>query len=304
MTYPYALALHGGAGALSPDKYSQDQIYDAKALMSKLLREGNEALKEGAEAGDVVKSTVQGLENDELFNAGRGAVFNREGEIEMDSSYMESGEKVIGAGLSGLTTIKNPILGAYALAKSMGHTLISGRGAEDFCLSLGLETESEDYFKTNHRWAQHLEYLKTKKISLDHGNTVGAVALDKSGRLAAGTSTGGMNGKARGRVSDSAIIGAGTWADINSLAVSATGTGDHFVRLALCRYVHDLMVLKSQDMDTSLKEALDLLSTQGGEGGFVAVNLKGEVSMPYNTGGMFRGAISSKQELCVAIWDS
>lgn len=314
MTNPIALALHGGAGALSPDKYTPEQIHKAKALMRRLLLEGNNALEAGAGAGEVVISTVMGLENDSLFNAGRGAVFNREGEIELDSSYMEcqavtehTFEKEIvnfGAGLSCLTTIKNPILGAYELAKAHGHALLAGKGAEEFCLSLGLKAESREYFKTEHRWLQHLEYLKTKKLSLDHGNTVGAVALDQQGKLAAGTSTGGMNGKARGRISDSAIIGAGTWADVSSLAVSGTGTGDHFVRLALCRYIHDLMTLKSQEMDISLVNALNLLKSHGGEGGFVAVNGRGQVSMPYNTGGMFRGSISSDKELYVAIWDT
>ncbi|MCF8059245.1 MAG: isoaspartyl peptidase/L-asparaginase [Bacteriovoracaceae bacterium] len=302
----FSLAIHGGAGALAPEKYTAQQISDAKEFLFTLLSQGSQKLIVGHSATEVAIDIVTKFENHELFNAGRGSVFNEEGFIEMDASFMSSSSQNsidISAGLSGLQTIKNPILAAYSLAKEQGHALLSGKGAEKFCHEHKLETEIESYFKTEHRWQQHLTFLKDKQITLDHGNTVGVAVLDTHGEMVAATSTGGMNGKAVGRVSDSAIIGAGTWANSQTLAISGTGTGDHFIRLSLCRYIHDLMELKNVAFTEALVIGLDLLKEHGGNGGFAAVSSLGVASIPYNSGGMFRGLVSSEQPLCIGIWE-
>lgn len=303
-----SLAIHGGAGLISREQFSEDELKEYRKSLSEILHSGREMWDRGADALDIVQHCVCLFEDNSLFNAGKGAVFNAEGFIEMDASIMglksSSSHLYWGAGVSGLRHVRNPILLANELRKMNLHSLISGEGAIKLAKDHGAIFESEDYFMTTKRKNQYQSFLKNKKMSLDHGmdqsnqegETVGAVCLDKTGHLAAATSTGGMTGKMVGRVSDSAIIGHGTWAHPQTLAISATGTGDHFVQVGFCHRVHMKMELEKISIDQAIDEALNELHASGGNGGAVAVDSSGNVSMRFNSGGMFRASFDINQD--------
>lgn len=303
----YALVLHGGAGAITPDKLTPELEMNIQTVLLEALSTGEAILKNGGTSLDAVSATIMVLENSPHFNAGRGAVFTAEGKNELDSSIMDG--KTLNAGaVSGVTNIKNPITAARAVMDKSPHVMLQGPGAVVFAKSNGIEMAPDEYFHTEKRWKAHknglekiAENLPTPK-DYKYG-TVGAAALDKHGNLAAGTSTGGMTNKSHGRVGDSPIIGAGTYANNNSCALSATGHGEFFIRNTVASRVCLLVEIG----DLTLQEAADKVIMQqlvdmGGDGGIVAVDKEGNMALTFNSDGMYRGSVSSAKEATVAIY--
>lgn len=257
------------------------------------LQAGYSVLQSGGSAVDAVQAAVVSLEDFPLFNAGRGSVFNNVGRHEMDASIMDGSNLMAGA-VSGISHIKNPVLLARTIMDKSEHVLLCGQGAEQFAKQQGLQFEDDTYFYVHHRYEQWQQALKEDSISLDHNDkkfgTVGAVALDANGNLAAATSTGGMTNKKFGRMGDSPIIGAGTYANNNTCAISCTGHGELFIRAVVAYDISCLMEYKG----LSLREACDvvvhdkLVKIQG-EGGLVALDKHGNIELPFNSEGMYRG---------------
>jgi beta-aspartyl-peptidase (threonine type) len=245
------------------------------------------------------------MEDCPLFNAGKGAVFNAEGKNEMDAAIMDGKTGLAGA-VAGVTTIRNPITAARAVMAKSEHVMLAGKGAETFATEQGLAIVSPEYFFTQSRWDAYLK-AKANADSIDaldkkHG-TVGCVALDKYGNLAAATSTGGMMLKKYGRIGDSPIIGAGTYADNNTCAVSTTGHGEFFIRNVVAYDISALMKYKGLSLIQAANEVIMIkLKNQGGDGGIIAVDKNGNIAMPFNTSGMFRGFIKSGGEMKVAMF--
>ncbi len=230
----YALVIHGGAGAITPDKLTTEQENGIKDTLHKALDAGKQILSGGGTSLDAVTASIMVLENSHYFNAGRGAVFTAEGKNELDSSIMD-GHTLNAGAISGVTNIKNPITAARLVMEKSPHVMLQGQGAVAFAKKNGIETAPDTYFHTEKRWQSHKRGLEKKSaglpVSKDYKyGTVGAAAIDRHGNLAAGTSTGGMTNKSHGRVGDSPIIGAGTYANNNSCALSATGHGEYFIR--------------------------------------------------------------------------
>ncbi len=322
----YALVIHGGAGTITPDKLTPELEAKFREDLLVALTAGENILKAGGAALDAVTASIQVLEDSPLFNAGRGAVFTAEGKNELDSSIMD-GRTLDAGAVSGVKNIKNPILLARAVMEQSPHVMMQGHGAEAFAATAGIETADDAYFFTDYRWQQY-EDARAKGLDpkLDHDGkapgdandkastgsppdgdykfgTVGAVALDKHGNLAAGTSTGGMTLKMHGRVGDSPIIGAGTYANNASCAVSATGHGEFFIRATVARNICALM----EYGDLSLQQAADRivmkdLVDMGGDGGVIAVDKDGNIATPFNTAGMYRGVVSSLRGAYVAVY--
>jgi beta-aspartyl-peptidase (threonine type) len=254
------------------------------------------------------------MEDSPLFNAGKGAVFTHDGRNELDSSIMNGATRAAGA-VAGVTIIKNPISAARAVMEKSRHVMMAGRGAELFATSVGLEVVDPSYFWTERRWKQLQEMLlQEQKASAPRSSsfaenpenrfgTVGAVALDAAGNLAAGTSTGGMTNKRFGRIGDSPIIGAGTWADNNSCAVSGTGDGEYFIRLSVARDIAALVEYRGMTVAAASDEVIQRkLTTLGGEGGVIVLDRRGNVAMPFNSEGMYRGVIRSGAEPEILIY--
>lgn len=285
----YALVIHGGAGWITPDRFAGESETMYRASLQGALTLGKEMLAAGENSVDVVKAVISLLENDSLFNAGRGAVLNALGQVECDASIMDGATLQAGA-VSGVKRIKNPIQLAGEVMEGSPHVLLSGQGAEAFASQRQIELIENTSLITSKRWKQYTdEFTKQNKEDKKHG-TVGAVALDQEGNLAAGTSTGGMFGKAFGRVGDSPIIGAGTYADNNTCAVSCTGHGEYFIRYAVA---YDLAAMMAYGGHSVASAAADIihrkLKNAGGSGGLIALTAKGEITMQFNTPGMFRG---------------
>lgn len=297
----YAIAIHGGAGALQRAEMTaeKEQIYRA-ALDSALLI-GETILKNGGTALDAVEKTIVYLEDCPLFNAGRGAVFTHEGKNELDASIMDGTSQKAGA-VGGVGTVRNPIQLARAVMEKSPHVLLTGRGAEQFALEQGFEKVDPKWFFTQERWNTLQEMLAEEKAkgqtgSIEHQpnpdkkfGTVGCVALDQFGNLAAGTSTGGMTNKRWNRLGDSPVIGAGTYASNDACAVSCTGHGEYFIRYAVAHDVWARMIYGG----ATLAEATDAiihkkLLERGGEGGLIAVDKDGNIATPFNSEGMYRG---------------
>jgi L-asparaginase / beta-aspartyl-peptidase len=303
----WALALHGGAGTIStdmPDSLKQ-HYYDG---LHQALRVGEIILREGGSALDAVEMVVRNLEDNPLFNAGRGSVFTSAGKHELDAAIMDGSTLAAGA-LTGLTTIKNPVSLARIVMEESPHIFFSGSGAEEFANQTGVERVDNDYFHTDSRYIQwrrtqsdnafqyHEEWFEGDKFG-----TVGAVALDSDGKLAAATSTGGMTNKKFGRVGDVPIIGSGTFAN-HLVAISATGWGEQIMRNVSANTIANYMEFRN----TSLDEAINYVLTERlnpGDAGFVAVDHNGIVSMQMNTLGMYRGSINSRGERSVMIWEN
>ena len=270
-----------------------------------MLRRGDSILYAGGTSLDAVEVCIRMMEDCPLFNAGKGAVFNAEGKNEMDASVMDGKTGLAGA-VAGVTTIKNPISAARAVMEKSQHVMLSGKGAEIFAASQGLEIVAQDYFFTRERWNDYLK-ARQKADSLElidkkHG-TVGCVAIDKYGNLAAGTSTGGMTMKKYGRIGDSPIIGAGTYADNNTCAVSATGHGEYFIRNVVAYDISALMKYRELSLKDATSEVImKKLKSQGGNGGVIAVDKNGNIAMTFNTAGMFRGYVKAGGEMKVALF--
>ncbi|MCB0662539.1 MAG: isoaspartyl peptidase/L-asparaginase [Saprospiraceae bacterium] len=293
----YAIAIHGGAGIITRDRMTPEKETAYRSALDTALTIGENLLKEGAPALDAIEATIVYLENNPLFNAGKGAVFTHDGTNEMDASIMNGKTQEAGA-VGGVTIIKNPIKAARAVMESSNHVMLVGKGAEAFAQSQNLETVDPSYFKNEFRWdalqkalekEQQTGYHEVLKEEYKFG-TVGCVALDKDGNLAAGTSTGGMTNKKWNRIGDSPIIGAGTYADNATCAVSATGHGEFFIRYVVAREIGARMEYLGESLEDAANAiVMKKLVEKGGEGGIIAVDKNGNIAMPHNSPGMYRG---------------
>ncbi len=306
-TGPITLVIHGGAGTIKRENMTPEKEKAYQAALTLALDSGYAVLERGGKSVDAVIAAIKIMEDSPLFNAGRGAVFTYEGKNEMDASIMDGSNLMAGA-VAGLTTVKNPITAAHAVMTKSEHVMMVGNGAEKFAEENGLEIVNTSYFFDSVRYKQLLKvkeqekndrlaalydpYVKDKKFG-----TVGAVALDGYGNIAAGTSTGGMTNKRYGRVGDAPIIGAGTYADNATCAVSATGWGEYFIRLGVARDIAALMgyggLNVAQAADSVVMKKLPRL---GGDGGIIALDRKGNFTMTFCTEGMYRGYIKKKGE--------
>ena len=304
-TGTYTLVIHGGAGNITPSNLKPEIAAQYQAELTRVLRHGDSLLKAGGTSLDAVESCVRMMEDCPLFNAGKGAVFNAEGKNEMDAAIMDGKTGLAGA-VAGVTTIRNPISAARAVMEKSEHVMLAGKGAETFAAEHGLVIVSPDYFFTQNRWDA---YLKAKAnadsisaLDKKHG-TVGCVAIDKYGNLAAATSTGGMTLKKYGRIGDTPIIGAGTYADNNTCAVSATGHGEFFIRNVVAYDISAFMKYKGLSLAEAADEVIMIkLKNMGGTGGIIAVDKNGNIAMPFNTAGMFRGYVKADGEMKVAMF--
>ena len=280
----WAIVIHGGAGGMTKENLTPDLDKEYRASLQVALTAGKKILSEGGSALDAVEQTIRTMEDNPLFNAGKGAVFTHEGKNELDAAIMDGTNLGAGA-VAGVTDIKNPISAARKVMINSPHVMLSGAGASQFAKEQGLEIVAPSYFYTNKRFNELQELLKKEKFG-----TVGCCALDKNGNLAAGTSTGGMANKRYNRIGDSPIIGAGTYANNSTCAVSGTGHGEYFIRWTVAHDISALMEYKG----LNLKEASELvvndkLVKAGGSGGVICVDKSGNISMPFNSSGMFRG---------------
>ena len=304
----FVLVIHGGAGTISRQYISAEKEKAYTESLQKALQAGYAILEKGGSALDAVEAAVRLMEDDSLFNAGKGAVFTNDGRVELDAAIMD-GSNLKAGSVAGVTIIKNPITAARAVMEKTEHVMLIGKGAEQFASGQALDIVDPSYFYTDGRWKslQKAKQQDSIKISAEKKTTimqrdnhdekygtVGAVALDKKGNLAAATSTGGMSNKKFGRVGDVPIIGAGTYANNASCAVSCTGWGEFFIRLVVAKSVSDLMEYKNYPLQKAADEMIMKKVPQlGGDGGLIAVDRNGNITMPFNTSGMFRGYIKS-----------
>ncbi len=325
--YKGVLVIHGGAGNIQKKYLTPEREAAYKAKLTEALQAGYDTLQNGGTSTDAVKVAINIMENSPLFNAGKGAVYTNALTNEMDASIMEGKDKNAGA-VAGVKTIKNPINGAFEVMVNSPHVMLSGEGADVFAKEQGLEIVSPSYFADSTRLKQVKKIMDKEKIELDHDSedrgeiendddpgktemgianrkygTVGAAALDKDGNIAAGTSTGGMTNKRWGRIGDSPVIGAGTYADNKTCAVSCTGHGEYFIRHVAAYSVSALMEYKELSLDKAANEVIfEKLYKNGGSGGLIAIDQKGNISMPFNSAGMFRGFVDEKGKITVFIY--
>ena len=289
------LAIHGGVGVILKSEMSDELEAAYEQSLMNALAIGNDMLQSGSTALDVVEAVIIQLENDPKFNAGKGAVFTDSGENELDASIMDGRDRNTGA-VAGVKTIKNPIRLARAVMEKSRHVMFQGDGAETFAKENGIESVDPSYFYTERRW-KALQKVKTKKEGSlkkpeNKFGTVGAVVRDGCGDLAAGTSTGGMTAKKWGRVGDSPIIGAGTYADNRYCAVSATGTGEYFIRATIARDICARQEYRGETLQESGDALIhETLTDMGGDGGIVMIDDEGNYAFSFNTPGMYRGAV-------------
>lgn len=302
-----ALAIHGGAGTILRSQMTPALETEYRIGLENALKIGWSILEEGGSSMNAVEATVCSLEDFPLFNAGRGAVFTHDGNVELDAAIMD-GQKLKAGAVTFVKNIKNPVKLARLVMERTEHILLAGEGANQFAEQMGVKSEPDEYFFTEHRWLQLQHAIADGRIHLDHSQatrkpigTVGAVACDKKGYLAAATSTGGMTNKKFGRVGDTAIIGAGTYADQNC-AVSCTGHGEYFMLAATAFDVAARMKYKNLSLDIAAKEAIEHLTAINGEGGLIAVDSSGNVTSPFNSEGMYRGSIHSDSEINIKIY--
>ena len=299
----YALVLHGGAGVISRDRMSKEAEAKYRAKLNEALMLGDSLLKAGATCTDVVVEVIKVMEDSPLFNAGKGAVFTNKGTNELDASIME-GRTLNAGAVAAVTHIKNPIVAAREVMDHSEHVLLSGKGAGEFARKQGLKMVPRRYFYTKSRYEslKQLKKQERRREQKDNIGTVGCAVLDKYGNLAAGTSTGGMTNKKFGRIGDSPIIGAGTYADNKTCAISCTGYGEYYIRLSFARDVSALMEYKGLSVDGACREEIRKLTALGGDGGVIAIDKKGNIATEFNTSGMFRGYIKSSGEKEIAIF--
>lgn len=298
----YVLVIHGGAGYLSPENTSENELTIVKNGLQRALNAGEVVLRAGGSALDAVEASIRLLEDHPAFNAGRGAVINADGNIELDASIMDGSNTMAGA-IAGVHTIKNPITAARKVMEASPHVLLIGEGAEKFAEEQGIEIVDPSYFFTEGSWNEYLRIKETQEKDGRKG-TVGAVALDKRGNLAAGTSTGGMVMKQYGRVGDVPVIGAGTYANNETCAVSATGHGEYFIRNVVSYDISALMLYKNMSLaDAAHSVVMEKLAKQKGNGGIIAVDKDGNITMQCNTSSMYRGYVKSTGETNVLIFN-
>lgn len=304
---PIAIVIHGGAGSILPGQLSPEEEQVRKDILTTALDAGYGILQDGGGAVDAVEAAIALLEDSEFFNAGKGAVLTEQGRAELDASIMR-GEDLNAGAVASVTTIKNPIKGARAVMEYSKHVLLAREGAEAFADELELERVQNSYFITTkqiNRLEKFHEKLREKQDTAQRGmvgtefdkfGTVGAVALDMNGDLAAGTSTGGMMNKMYGRVGDSPLIGAGTYANNQTCGVSCTGWGEYFIRLAVAHDISALMSYKNLSLKDAAKESLQKVKDLGGSGGVIAIDRHANIVMDFNTNGMYRAYRNSAGE--------
>lgn len=305
----FAIAIHGGAGTIDKSEMTPEKELAYKSALKDALEKGYAALSEGKSAMDAVELAVNSLENNVLFNAGRGAVFCADGGFELDASIMDGKDLTAGA-VAGVKNIANPISLARKVMEKTSHVLLAGKGALDFAKSIGIEQKQDDYFFTKQRYDQWQALVGTSEVALDHGSsttkpigTVGAVALDKNGNIAAATSTGGMTNKQFGRIGDTPIPGSGTYANNRTCAVSCTGHGEYFLRAVVAYDISCLMEYGNYTLeDACNKVVMDKLVKLGGEGGLVAIDAKGNICLPFNSPGMYRGFVREDENYTISIY--
>ena len=319
-----ALALHGGAGTILKSRLTAELEGKYRSGLKNALESGWHILESGGTALDAVEKTVCELEDDPLFNAGRGAVFNHDGVNEMDASIMDGATFKAGA-VAFVRNVKNPIKLARLVMDRTEHILLAGDGANEFAREMKVETEPDEYFFTDFRYQQLLEARQENRVQLDHTEkgerrkekgerknpkpeiqnpigTVGAVACDSAGNIAAATSTGGMTNKKFGRIGDTPIVGAGTYADNRTCAVSCTGHGELFMLAAAAYDVAARMKYKNSGLIEAAQETIEHLRLIGGEGGLIAVDNLGNLALPFNSEGMYRAFITSDGKMSVEIY--
>ncbi len=313
------LVIHGGAGTITRQNMTPEKEKAYQAALQQALQAGYDVLKKGGASLDAVEAAIHVMEASPLFNAGKGAVFTNEGKNELDAAVMD-GKTLKAGAVAGVTVVKSPISLARKVMEASEHVMLTGRGAEQFAKEKGLEIVDPSYFYTETRYQQLQNAKKEEKVQLDHSGdkgsldeqiftegkkygTVGAVALDAYGNLAAGTSTGGMTNKRWNRVGDAPIIGAGTYANNQTCAVSATGHGEYFIRSVVSYDISALMEYKGMSVQQAADEVvMKKLVQRGGEGGVIAVDAKGNVAMPFNSEGMYRGFVKADGKPTVLIY--
>jgi L-asparaginase / beta-aspartyl-peptidase len=312
-TRKIGLAIHGGAGTIERGKITREKEREYRAGLERALTAGYEILKRGGSSLDATEAAVRVLEDDPLFNAGRGSVFTSAGTNEMDASIMDG--KTLKAGAVGsVQHIKNPINLARLVMEKSPHVMLDCAGAETFAKANGLELVDQKYFFTQERWdaLQKIKAAEKNRASgagksflitdQDRHGTVGAVALDKEGNLAAATSTGGTTNKMPGRIGDTPVIGAGTYANNQTCAVSCTGDGEYFIRAAAAHDVSALMQYRGMKLLDAAQTALGAVKQLGGSGGLIAIDKNGEIALPFNTNGMYRGYVDPDGKFVVEIY--
>ncbi|SDC68781.1 isoaspartyl peptidase/L-asparaginase family protein [Niabella drilacis] len=315
----YVLVVHGGAGTIVKENLSPEKEKRYTAALTRALQSGYHILQTGGSSLDAVEAAIRVLEDDPLFNAGKGAFFTHDGRNELDAAIMDGRTLKAGA-VAGVTTIRNPISAARAVMERSEHVLLTGKGAELFAEEAGLVPVDPGYFRTEERWQGLQRALKTDTPRTTQGHdgkaasaapainvdqkfgTVGCVALDRQGNLAAGTSTGGMTNKKYGRVGDSPIIGAGTYCNNATAGISCTGWGEFFIRNVVAKTVSDLIEYKGYTVGRAAGEVLDKVREMGGDGGLIILDKQGHMAMPFNTKGMYRGAVREDGTIEVRIY--
>ena len=311
------LVIHGGAGTIVKENMTPEKEAAYRQKLEEALAKGYSVLEKGGTSLEAIVAAISIMEDSPLFNAGKGSVFTNEGKNEMDASIM-NGKTTMAGAVAGVTNIKNPITAAMAVMNQSKHVMMAGAGAEKFAQQVGLEIVDPAYFHTDSRYHQLQKIIEKEEMQLDHDGdqgslknnyndykygTVGAVALDQYGNLAAGTSTGGMSNKRYGRIGDAPIIGAGTYASNEACAVSATGHGEYFIRSVVAYDIAALMKYKNLSLSQAADEVvMKKLVDTGGGGGVIAVDKKGNIAMPFNTAGMYRGYIKAKGKAKVFIY--
>lgn len=301
-----SIAIHGGAGTILRSTMTPELQAQYEAGLGQALHAGYAILESGGTSVDAVQAAVMHLEDFPLFNAGKGAVFNNRGKHEMDASIMDGRTLAAGA-VCGVGNVRNPVQLARAVMDHSGHVLLAGAGAEEFARQMELSFEADSYFFTQQRYDQWQQALLEDKVQLDHSDkkfgTVGAAALDMAGNLAAATSTGGMTNKKFGRVGDSPIPGAGTYANNATCAISCTGHGELFIRSVVAYDISCLMEYKGLSLQEACNIVVhDKLVRIGGEGGLVAVDYSGNICMPFNSEGMYRASKRNAGEAVIKIY--
>jgi len=308
----FSIAIHGGAGTILPALMTPQKELVYRAALTEAIQQGSAILEKGGSSLAAVEAAVISLENFPLFNAGKGAVFTNKGCHEMDASIM-CGLNLNAGAVSGISNVKNPIALARLVMEKSGHVYLSGKEAEYFARNQGLQMEEDAYFFTDERYKQWQDVKDSDTYQLDHTDktehgekkfgTVGAVALDQHGNLAAATSTGGMTNKKFGRVGDTPIIGAGTYANNRTCAVSCTGHGEYFIRAVVAYDVSCLMEYKGLSLQAACNYVVkDKLVKFGGEGGLIAIDKYGNIELPFNSDGMYRASLKEGESPVIGIY--
>ena len=315
----YIMVIHGGAGTLTRKNMNAEKEAAYRAALTLALQTGYNVIKSGRSGLDAVEASIHTLEDNPLFNAGKGAVFTHEGRNEMDAAIMD-GKTMMAGAVAGVTVIRNPISAARAVMEKSEHVMMAGAGAEAFARQAGLDIVDPGYFYTKERWDGLQKALQQDSVKavLDHGSkksmllgtlnrdnkfgTVGAVALDQAGNLAAGTSTGGMTNKKYGRIGDSPMIGAGTYANNTTAGISCTGWGEFYIRNVVAHDISAMMEYKHMTVADAAQAAIAKVGKMGGDGGLIALDARGHVAMPFNTEGMYRGTVTEDGKIEVFIF--